>query len=225
MRALLLLIGIATAAAASPARGQTADERQLAWVEGANPGKMFADSVRAGRLHLLTVCGLGCAEPGVGTLTYAHCYARAVDRVVVDGTGDVIHSRRHQELKERIRAFAEQYNALVLTELDRTGQRHCPAGERWDAYWDALNALAEAVPGRYRSFVTAVVELGPDQPDFRLHIQDERELSAKLYGRACALAPRFGLRGRVRFEVTTGNINDNPRRHPPFSCVRGRVTA
>lgn len=221
----IVLIGlVALAAAVLSACAQKPIEQQLAWVEHADPAKMLADSMRAGRVHFLTVCGFACGEPAVGFATYAHCYARVAGKLTIDPTGDLIQSKREDELKEKLFVFAKQYNTLLRAELDRTGRRQCPGGERWDAYFQALDSLARQVPAHpYVSFVLALKDVGGDRPDFQLHIQNERDLSPEIYQRACALAPRFGIVGRVRFTVTTGDINDHPKKQPGFSCSRGVV--
>jgi hypothetical protein len=199
-------------------------ERQLAWLDRADPAAMAADSARTGRAHFLAVCGYACATPGVGTLTYARCYAGAATVVTIDPTGDVVASRRHAALKEKAGAFAARYNALTLTALDRAGRRGCPAAERWDEYWRALDSLAAQIPARPNySFVIALDEGRAARGDFQLHVQDERDDVAALRASACALAPRFGIDGRVRFALTSGDINDHPKAHPGFVCLRGVV--
>jgi hypothetical protein len=221
---LPIIAVLALAAIAFRAPAQEDIERKLAWVESADPVKMFADSSHVGHTHFLTVCGYSCFEPEMDALEYAHCYAGAATKLTIDPTGDVIQSKRQSQLKGELFQFAKRYNTLVRKELDRTGRRHCPVEERWDGYWLALDSLAKQIPAHpYESFVLATTMELRDRPDFQLHVQDERDLSREIYTRVCALSPRYGIVGRVRFAVTTGNINDHPRRHPEFACVGGNV--
>jgi hypothetical protein len=209
-----------------PAVAQARQEQLLAWVEHADPVEMLADSTRAGHHHFLTVCGIVCFEPGIGPVTYAHCYAGVASTLTVDPTFDVVVSKRHGDLKDSVFAFAKRYNALLLKQLDAAGKRLCPSTERWDDYWRALDSLAATIPAHpYKSFVMAFGTPRSATSAFQLHVQDVRDLSPTIYERACALAPRFGIDGRVRFEVTTGNINDRPKHHPAFVCFRGAVAS
>jgi hypothetical protein len=215
---------IALVAITLRAPAQDSSERKLAWVESADPVKMFADSSRLGHTHFLTVCGYSCFEPEIGALTYAHCYARAATKLTIDPTGDFIQSKRHAELKRQLFQFAKRYNVLVREELDRTGRRNCPAEERWDGYWRALDTLATQIPAHpFESSISATIVELRGRPDFHLHVPDERDLSREIYTRACALAPRYGIAGRVQFAVSTGNINDHPKQHPEFACVGGNL--
>lgn len=225
-----ILLVAATICLIPPARARSqsaearAAERSLAWVDDADPAAMFADSSRAGHAHFLAVCGYACVTPGVGSLTYAHCYRRSASVVTIDRTGDVIESDRHAALKRKAAELAERYNALTVAALDARGRRDCPAAERWDEYWRALNAVADAIPARpYRSFVLVVEDRAFATSDFQLHVQEERHLIPALRERTCALAPRFGIARRVRFVVTSGNINDHPKAHAPFTCLGGAV--
>ena len=229
MQGIVIFSFLATSMTSS-LRAQTEVELGLVWVESTTPAIMLADSTRAGHFHFLTVCGYGCEEPGLGALTYFHCYASAATKLTVDPTGDVIRSPRHGLLKDKVFRFAQQYNILLRAQLDSAGKRTCPASERWDDYWHAIDSVANRIPAHpYQSFVIASVadtnDRGEVRGDFQLHVQDERDLSNATYYKVCALAPRFGITGRVRFDITTGNINDHPKRHPSFVCLRGTVAA
>jgi len=207
-------------------RAQENAEHVLAWVESTTPAIMLADSTRAGHFHFLTVCGITCEEPGLGPLTYSHCYATAATTLTVDPTGDVLRSKRHGELKDKAFRFAERYNSLLRAQLDSAGKRGCSESERWDEYWHAIDSVARRIPAHpYQSFVIASVTNRNERGDFQLHVQDERDLSNVVYSRMCVLAPRFGITRPVRFDVTTGNINDHPKGHPSFTCSRGVVAA
>lgn len=217
-----VVIALVAAVVAGCARSP---ERELAWLDQADPAKAFAESSRAGRLHFVEVCGIGCISPGVGILTRALCYPTAGASVEIDTTGDVIVSPRHMALKNKAYQFAERFNALVLSELNRTGRRSCPETERWDAFFSALDSVAKRIPAHpNHSFVEAFVDLGDGRPDFQLHVQDEADLNASLSRTMCALAPSFGVVEPVRFRVTTGDINDHPKQHPDFTCMRGTTT-
>ena len=210
----------------TPARAQSdRGEADLEWVVKAPaPARMLADSLRRGRVRFLEVCGIACFTPGVGSVTYYKCYAAVAGISRADPTNEVIVSQRHDELKQRAFRFVERYNALLLDTLNRSGKRKCPPGERWDDYWHAVNSLAHALPAHpNHSFVTATAAAGPSERDFELHIQDTRDVSPKIYGGFCALAPTFGIR-RVTFSVTSGNVNDHPTRHRGFTCLAGKVT-
>jgi hypothetical protein len=201
-----------------------ASEQTLAWLDKADPVVMFTDSTRLNRVHFLEVCGLTCETPGMGPLTYGHCYAQEAGVLRIDATGDMITSDRHAALKEKALAFAKRYNNLVQESLDSSGKRHCPTTEQWDKYWGALEKLAEQIPAHpYASFVLGIGDPAFSHADFQLHVQDPVDLSLALYRRACALAIDSGILRRVRFLVTTGNINDNPTEHPGFACSRGTV--
>jgi hypothetical protein len=225
-----VILGLLATSIMSSLRAQTEVERRLEWVESTTPAIMLADSTRAGHFHFLTVCGFACEEPGIGALTYFHCYAGAATKLTVDPTGDVIRSQRHGQLKGEMYRFAQHYNILLRAQLDSAGKRTCPASERWDDYWHAIDSVAHRIPAHpYESFVIASAadtnDRGEVRGDFQLHVQDEHDLSNATYFKVCALAPRYGITGRVRFDVTTGNINDHPKRHPSFVCLRGTVAA
>lgn len=217
-RAFVLLLLTARLCAQSP-------EQRLAWVDSVTPARMPDDSARVGHVHFLVVCGYACVTPAMGFSTYEHCYRGAAGTVVVDPTGDVIRSKRHGALKDSVYRFAKTYNELLRADLDHRGLRRCPVGKEWDAYWQALDSLARTIPAHpYVSFV-----LGsrgqPEEPDFQLHVQDEHDLSNRLYEQVCALAPRFGIHGRVVIAVTSGNIDAHPKSHGTLTCVGGKLQA
>jgi hypothetical protein len=216
-RTLLILI-VATRLAA-----QSETERKLAWVETTTPARMLADSSRLGRVHFLTICDLYCHEPAMEALTYSHCYARIAGKLTVDPTGDAIRSQRHGVLKTKVAKFAETYNRLLRADLDRRGLRQCPDDEQWDQYWSALNSIvANSIPAQpSQSFVVNSFR-DSGGPDFQFHIQNERDTSIVLYRVACAMALRFGIRGRVEFSVTTGDFHD-PKLHKGFACLHGAL--
>ena len=227
MQGIVIFSFLATSMTSS-LRAQTEVESPLVWVESTTPAVMLADSTRAGHFHFLTVCGYDCWEPGLGGLTYFHCYASAATRLTVDPTGDVIRSRRHGLLKDKVFRFARQYNILLRAQLDSAGKRTCPAGERWDDYFHAIDSVVKGIPAHPSVVIPSTAHTnnrGEVRGDFQLHVLDERDLSNAIFYKVCVLAPRFGITGRVRFDVTTGNINDHPRRHPSFVCLRGTVAA
>lgn len=216
-RSYLKVLLFALAPAALSAQGGA---RRLAWLATANPDSMFADSLRAGRVRFLRVCGYSCERPGIGELTYAHCYAMTVPTTTIDPTGDVAESTRHAELKAKAMSFAARYNALTKAEVDRRGLRRCPVRARWDDYWHALDSLAKEVPApRYQAWVAATVR-GRAKYDFQLHVQDEPSVPRGVATRACALAPRFGILTKVRIRVTRGNV-EHPIELRVLACERG----
>jgi hypothetical protein len=207
---------------ASSAQPRSPVERELEWVLQARPEHMLADSLARGRSQFLEVCGNGCMTPNVRLLTYHKCYSHAARVLRVDSTSHIIMSPRHGELKEQVYEFAKAYDSMLLDTLDSRGKRHCPPNERWDDYWHAIDSIAHAIPARpHQSFVLASTAVGHDARDFSLHVQDERDISNTIFAAICSLAPRYGLGGRITFSVTSGNINNHPKKHSGFACVGG----
>ena len=200
-------------------------ERQLAWVDTAEVGRMLATTARGKRHEFLEVCGFACFTPGVGFLTYSHCYPTASIRNV-DRTFDVIQSAEHERLKDKASQFAEVYNLAMVARLDSARERKCNESEHWDELWRAMADVGDSVPRHpYHTSVIAFGKPGLDQADFQLHVPDSVDLTPTLRAKLCALTPRFGIENPVRVKVTTGDINNNPRQHPSFRCEHGRVAA
>jgi len=193
----------------------------MAWLETADPVVMLRDSLAAHRVHFLQVCGISCFTPGVGLLTYEHCYKTAADIKTIDPTGDVIVSDRQDHLKRLAWRFANRYNQLLVKALDSRGARACPETEQWDSLWTALNDIARQLPREpNESFVMA---LPPGPAQFQLHVQKAQYLARDLYAQMCRAATAHGIHGRVVFQVTSGNINDHPHTHNGFTCRDGRL--
>lgn len=215
MRALIVFLLTASACTSKD---------ELAWVGKADPARMLADDMRAGRMQFLEVCGRGCSTPGLGTLTYARCYQPTASTRVVDSTGDVIASDAHAQLKTQVARFAETYNQLLQAALDKSGKRGCGSGERWDDLWTAMNAVARQVPQHpHATVIIAARNPRTSEEDFHLHVPDYADLTPALRDRLCALVPQSGIKSAVRFKVTTGDINRQPVLWPYFTCVAGRV--
>jgi len=217
---LRILIGILlTVSACKP-------DDQLAWVRKADPARMVADDMRAGRVQFLQVCGSTCSTPGLGALTYAHCYRSTASTRVIDSTGSGIAPDAHADLKAQVARFAETYNRTLGTALDKSGKRTCGSKERWDDLWTAMNALARQVPQHPNAtLIIAARDPGGSDDDFHLHVPDFVDLTRPLRERLCALVPQFGISGAVRFKVTSGDIKRQPVLWPYFRCLAGRVAA
>ena len=200
-------------------------EKQLAWVDTADVGRMLWTSGRQKRYEFLEVCGMACFTPGIGYLTYSHCYPIA--RIHnVDRTYDVIESAEHHRLKTKAFQFAEAYNLAMVARLDSARERRCGDSERWDELWRAMADVGDSVPRH--PYYTSVIAFGEpvlEQADFQLHVPDSVDLTPRLRAQLCELPPRFGIERPVRIRVTTGDINNNPREHASFRCERGRVAA
>ena len=202
-------------------------ESALAWVDHADPARMFEDSARAGHVEFLEVCGYTCWTPNLDSWTYLRCY-RAVPIRRIDPTYDVIYSATHDRLKAAAAQFAADYNTRVARWLDDSGRRTCAAGEQWSEYWKALEDAAGLMPldsnvvgrGLLPSF-----DPGKDGYDFQLYVAERGRLTTAHKRRLCQLAPVYGIVGPVRFSVTRqrGLGDFEPGRG--FICRRGRVAA
>jgi hypothetical protein len=87
-------------------------------------------------------------------------------------------------------------------------------------------ALGNRVPRHpYGTSLSASINPRESASDFQLHVPSPADLSPMQRADLCALGPRFGIEGSVRFRVTTGDINNHPDTQQGFVCERGRVAA
>jgi hypothetical protein len=221
MRRLILLSSFLPGIVGGSLAAQS-DSRGLDWIDTASSRRMLASAIAAKRFEFLSVCGYACGTPGIGFTQYQHCYNNGAQIRVIDPTGDVIESDRHERLKGRAAALATEYNVLMLRLLDSLGRRTCPAGERWDDLFMDLSHLADGIP-RHPFYNSASAFSAGSDADFQFHVSAERDLSPAIIARICTLPPKRGIRRQVRVQITTGNINASPKHYPTIRCLDGRV--
>jgi hypothetical protein len=218
---LTIKIGLLTLAllgAASP-------EEQLAWVERAAPAVFFDQDIRAGLFRFFSVCDYSCDVRGLGHLNYTRCYSTAARLQVIEGTSDVIESSRHEELQQKAFSFASQYNQLLTKRLDALGKRACPPGEDWDSLLRALSEhIWKMTPEPPTASVAASDKPIADGQDFKIHIPNASQFSHGAQSSICAIVTESGIRRRVRFFATFGDMR-NPKASQRFSCEASEVAA
>jgi hypothetical protein len=200
-----------------------ADVLTLQWPDTVSATSLFRSAIAANRFEFLAVCGYACGSPRVGWTQYRHCYSHVASIRTMDPTGDVIESNRHLQLKNRAWALADTVNQWVLRRLDSLSMRECPAGEDWDELFLAMNRLADSLP--HDPFQSSAVALDPatDREAFQFHTPNPVHQTSGLRTRLCQLPHSFGIHRTVRIALTSGDVNDNPKRHGDVVCVAGRV--
>jgi len=121
---------------------------------GLDPGRATLDARKAigrGDLHVVTVNGYGTEAPGVGG--YWPAFTAVVGEQNLAGTSDVIRCKEHDRLNSRARLYAEAYNAEVLSQIARNGDKRTrdalEAAERWPA-GGGDRAVRAAAAGKVR---------------------------------------------------------------------------
>jgi outer membrane lipoprotein LolB len=81
-----------------------------------NPKKDLDDNLRLGDVRFKSVCGYVCTSPGVGDEYYYHANYYGTD--VIEGTSDAIEGDEHLKLIEKATQYAEEYNRLLIINLN-----------------------------------------------------------------------------------------------------------
>jgi hypothetical protein len=198
--------------------------RQLSWVRTTQPEILLREANRSGRFEFLEVCGLVCATPNLGVLTYDRCYRSVAAIRKIDDTGDVITSDLQDSLKREAQQLAGTYNPMLMAALDGSGKRACGSHERWDGLWRAMAGVTEEVPRNpYVTSLSANSRSSWGGYDFHLHVPDSTAATPQLFARLCSFGPKFGVTKRLLFKVTSGDINNGPVPHRGFVCLDGNV--
>jgi len=186
-------------------------ERELGWVREADP-RIWAERDRVQKnLRFLSVCSMGCNVVGVGELTVRMCYAD-VPVEMADKTTEAVQSEEHTALKQRARAFAEDYNRLALDNIRAAGEGRCPASVEWDsAYAQIADAVGKAYPGQgFRG------DVGVDYGRAAFQIRLPRGVSAQsVRNDLCRAVGEHGLTGRAILEAKSVETMDD---YAPIAC-------
>ena len=177
-------------------------DRELGWVERADPQAMAVQDQGQRHIRFMSVCSLGCAIVGVSEITVRMCHPNvSVD--VVDKTTEAVQSER-TALKTKARAFAEQYNAIMLRHLAARGQGDCPAPVNWDgAYTEIHDALDKIYSRGFRGDVHVTA-----QRAFQIRLP--RGVGIKeMHAPLCDIIGRHGLQDRASLEVKSVDTTEN----------------
>lgn len=191
--------GAPAQAQADPAAADAAAwlARELGWVEGADPAAWAARDRAQNNYRFLSVCAMGCSIVGVGETTVHMCY-RDVPVDMADKTTEAVQSEAHAALKVKARAFAEDYNRLMLAALRETGRGTCPPDADWDAaYAQMTQAVDDAYPGQgFRGDVTV------DYRRAAFQVRLPRGVAAAdVRADLCGILARNGLAARAAIEA------------------------
>jgi len=178
-------------------------DRELGWVEGADPQVMAARDQGQKHTRFMSVCSLGCAVVGVSEITVRMCHPTVIVDVV-DKTTEAVQSERHTALKSQARAFAERYNAITLEHLAASGQGDCPAPVNWDgAYTEINGALDKVYSSGFRGDVHVT-----EQRAFQIRLP--RGVGVKeMHGPLCEIIGRHGLKDHASLDVKSVDTTED----------------
>lgn len=133
--------------------------QQLAWVNNANAQEIASRDTAQGNLRFFSVCGFSCVVPGVGTTNATLCYPKTVVHRI-EGTSDGYGSEEELQLNLKARTFAEQYNLLVASQLQREKKSACDPSTDWDAGFHAMHQYVQSLSNKSNEegLVALVVE-------------------------------------------------------------------
>lgn len=218
MRITLLVFTIALSACSrdlpSPDLLQLDD--RLDWVYRLKPDTMLATVLRSHHYKFLEFCSYSCEAYGLrrqggGFATYNRCYSRVAEARPIVGTSDYVPDRQLASRQDTAFKLARAYNGLLAEALDSLGKSSCPRGERWDGFASAIYETHQILGGRL--YVASETE----KYDVYLRVTDSTAHDVNFIAHLCALAPRFGIMGKVRLAFESSA----PRK---IACVAGRVT-
>jgi hypothetical protein len=90
---------------------------ELRRIASSNPAYDFRDAVSRGDFRLVGLKTVGLETPGVQTSAEHLKYTKLLGVRIIEGTSDVLSSKEHGELQEKVRQYAAAYNTLVLEHL------------------------------------------------------------------------------------------------------------
>ena len=106
--------------AIQPAAQQQAEEtiyESLRHYEFRDPEEDLKEAISKEDYRFMFVCGIACEAPGVDD--YYDKYSQQYAYVTIDKTGDYMLSNEHGRLKAVVQAYAEEYNKLLIEEIER----------------------------------------------------------------------------------------------------------
>jgi hypothetical protein len=195
--AVVIVSALACSARDGFAEAASEVEKELSWVETADPASLVQDDAKRKRRRFLSVCGYSCRVPGVGEINAERCYPE-VTVEGIKGTSDVIRSERHSQLQQRAEDLARQYNILVASSERHAGRAACGDAVDWDAALDEISKLVWSL--RTPTSSQGQVTLERDSPVFRVSLPDGTDFES-IHHAACNALQKNGLQSQSKLVV------------------------
>lgn len=179
-------------------------QRELGWVEGADPAAWVAQDGVQKKYRFMSVCSLGCEIVGVSDVTVRMCHPDVpVD--VVDKTTEAVQSDRHSALKKQARTFAESYNRLMADHLKDARAGECPPPVDWDAAYTEITGVLD---GAYTSGFRGDVSVIDKRRVFQVRLPRGVTVQA-MHKPLCEIIGRNGLADRAGLEVKSVDTTED----------------
>jgi hypothetical protein len=206
MRSLLVCASLIVALSAcgresEQERDARAFEKELEWVETANPARSFEADTSSGRFHFLSVCGVTCMIPGVSRLNAEKCYPEILVEKM-RGTGDVIFTERQQQLQARVWEYSRDYNLMVASSERAKGRSTCEGEENWDEGFFAISKALQSLTGANGVRSERLVTIAKNSKTFEIVLP--RDIPMKPFkDKTCAVLAEHGLSraAKVRYRI------------------------
>ena len=109
---ILLLLVTSITGCATNTRAMSEAEKQLLWVQDANPQQDAEAALAKGDFRLMALAQRSLVIPGID-LESSRKYELKCGVIIMQGVSDVIRSEQHLELMKLAHSYALKYNAFI----------------------------------------------------------------------------------------------------------------